>query len=206
MEIDLKGGIRGLPRISSYFLVEKADADLHCVDWNPHNVNFILTGSDDYTISMFDRRNLKSGGVGSPVHVFEGHDAVVLCVQWSPDKSFVFGSSAEDGILNLWDIEKIGKKQETSGSRYSSYPQGLLFKHAGHRDKVVDFHWNSCDLWTIVSVSDDEESTGGGGTLYLPYSTITHNLPCFTFFQLVIIINDAYSDIILCPRHLLLSV
>lgn len=25
--------------------VEKAhDADLHCVDWNPHDVNFILTG------------------------------------------------------------------------------------------------------------------------------------------------------------------
>lgn len=33
------------------------------------------------------------------------------------------------------------------------------------RDKVVDFHWNASDSWTIVSVSDDGESTGGGGTL-----------------------------------------
>lgn len=33
------------------------------------------------------------------------------------------------------------------------------------RDKVVDFHWNASDPWTIVSVSDDCESTGGGGTL-----------------------------------------
>ena len=33
------------------------------------------------------------------------------------------------------------------------------------RDKIVDFHWNSSDPWTIVSVSDDGESTGGGGTL-----------------------------------------
>lgn len=33
------------------------------------------------------------------------------------------------------------------------------------RDKVVDFHWNSSDPWTIVSVSDDCERTGGGGTL-----------------------------------------
>jgi histone-binding protein RBBP4 len=33
------------------------------------------------------------------------------------------------------------------------------------RDKVVDFHWNASDPWTIVSVSDDGESTGGGGTL-----------------------------------------
>ncbi|GKE33216.1 WD40 repeat-containing protein MSI4-like protein, partial [Tanacetum coccineum] len=34
-------------------------------------------------------------------------------------------------------------------------------------DKVVDFHWNSHDPWTIVSVSDDGESTGGGGTLQI---------------------------------------
>lgn len=33
------------------------------------------------------------------------------------------------------------------------------------RDKVVDFHWNASDPWTIVSVSDDCESSGGGGTL-----------------------------------------
>ena len=33
------------------------------------------------------------------------------------------------------------------------------------RDKVVDFHWNASDPWTVVSVSDDGESSGGGGTL-----------------------------------------
>ncbi|KAK4771978.1 hypothetical protein SAY86_013753 [Trapa natans] len=148
--------------------VEKAhNADLHCVDWNPHEVNLILTGSADNTIRMFDRRNLTSGGVGSPVHTFEAHSAAVLCVQWSPDKASVFGSSAEDGILNIWDYEKIGKKQEAVGSKGPSSPPGLFFRHAGHRDKVVDFHWNSSDPWTIVSVSDDGESTGGGGTLQI---------------------------------------
>lgn len=29
----------------------------------------------------------------------------------------------------------------------------------------MDFHWNAYDPWTVVSVSDDGESTGGGGTL-----------------------------------------
>ncbi|KAJ0076064.1 hypothetical protein Patl1_33494 [Pistacia atlantica] len=148
--------------------VEKAhNADIHCVDWNPHDVNLILTGSADNTVHMFDRRNLTSGGVGTPVHVFEGHSAAVLCVQWSPDKSSVFGSSAEDGILNIWDHEKIGKKQDSVGSRMPNSPPGLFFRHAGHRDKVVDFHWNTSDPWTLVSVSDDCESTGGGGTLQI---------------------------------------
>lgn len=45
-------------------------------------------------------------------------------------------------------------------SRYSN-----CFLCDACRDKVVDFHWNASDPWTIVSVSDDCESTGGGGTL-----------------------------------------
>ncbi|QCE13515.1 WD-40 repeat-containing protein MSI4-like [Vigna unguiculata] len=147
--------------------VEKAhNADLHCVDWNPHDDNLILTGSADNSVRMFDRRNLTTNGVGSPIHKFEGHKAAVLCVQWSPDKSSVFGSSAEDGLLNIWDYEKVGKKIERSGKSISA-PPGLFFQHAGHRDKVVDFHWNAYDPWTIVSVSDDCESTGGGGTLQI---------------------------------------
>ncbi|PWZ33799.1 WD-40 repeat-containing protein MSI4 [Zea mays] len=109
--------------------VEKAHSgDVHCVDWNPLDVNYILTG---------------------------------LGLQWSPDRASVFGSSAEDGFLNVWDHEKVGKKKN------SNVPAGLFFQHAGHRDKIVDFHWNSSDPWTIVSVSDDGESTGGGGTLQI---------------------------------------
>ncbi|KAJ8766938.1 hypothetical protein K2173_011756 [Erythroxylum novogranatense] len=147
--------------------VEKAhNADLHCVDWNPHDENLILTGSADNSVRMFDRRNLTSNGVGSPVNTFEGHKAAVLCVQWFPDKSSVFGSSAEDGLLNIWDYEKVGKKSEHA-TRGASNPQGLFFRHAGHRDKVVDFHWNTYDPWTVVSVSDDCDTTGGGGTLQI---------------------------------------
>jgi len=131
------------------------------VDWNPLDVNYILTGSADNSVRMWDRRNLGSGGAGSPIHKFEGHKAAVLCVQWSPDRASVFGSSAEDGFLNVWDHEKVGKKKN------SNVPAGLFFQHAGHRDKIVDFHWNSSDPWTIVSVSDDGESTGGGGTLQI---------------------------------------
>ncbi|XP_062091030.1 WD-40 repeat-containing protein MSI4 [Humulus lupulus] len=147
--------------------VEKAhDADLHCVDWSPHDDNLILTGSADNSVRMFDRRNLTSGGLGAPIHKFEGHKAAVLCVQWSPDRSSVFGSSAEDGLLNIWDYEKVGKKVERAPKNPSS-PPGLFFQHAGHRDKIVDFHWNASDPWTIVSVSDDCDTTGGGGTLQI---------------------------------------
>ncbi|CAN1293733.1 WD-40 repeat-containing protein MSI4 [Linum perenne] len=147
--------------------VEKAhNADLHCVDWNPHDNNFILTGSADNSVRMFDRRNLTSNGVGSHVYKFEGHNAAVLCVQWCPDKASAFGSSAEDGLLNIWDYDVVGIGKETE-VKAPGAPAGLFFQHAGHRDKVVDFHWNTHDPWTIVSVSDDCETSGGGGTLQI---------------------------------------
>ncbi|KAL8098884.1 hypothetical protein AgCh_031559 [Apium graveolens] len=129
--------------------VERAhNADLHCVDWNPLDVNLILSGSADNTVRMFDRRNLTSG----PINIFEGHTEAVNCVQWSPDRSSVFGSAAEDGVLNIWDYKLVDQQNKSTG---------LFFRHAGHRDKVVDFHFNSSDPWTIVSVSDDSETEGG---------------------------------------------
>ncbi|PIN04788.1 hypothetical protein CDL12_22670 [Handroanthus impetiginosus] len=140
--------------------VERAhEADIHCVDWNPNDLNLILTGSADNTVRLYDRRNLTSGAGGSPIHKFErGHNAPVQCVQWSPSKASVFGSAAEDGILNIWDLRKIADPIT---------PEGLFFRHTGHRGKVVEFHWNAADPWTIVSVSDDGEKVGGGGTLQI---------------------------------------
>jgi hypothetical protein len=41
----------------------------------------------------------------------------------------------------------------------------MYFLLLSFRDKVVDFHWNASDPWTVVSVSDDCDTTGGGGTL-----------------------------------------
>ena len=45
---------------------------------------------------------------------------------------------------------------------YTSFSYDLFVTY---RDKVVDFHWNASDPWTLVSVSDDCDTTGGGGTL-----------------------------------------
>ncbi|KAF8388737.1 hypothetical protein HHK36_025417 [Tetracentron sinense] len=49
-------------RFKTHFQVEKSrNADLHCVDWNPHDENLILTGSSNKSVRMFDHRNITSG-------------------------------------------------------------------------------------------------------------------------------------------------
>ncbi|GKA64114.1 WD40 repeat-containing protein MSI4-like protein [Tanacetum coccineum] len=78
--------------------VEKTpNSDVHRGDWIPIDKNYILSGSDDQSVCRFDRRNLTSDGVASRVHKFVEPKADVVCVQWCPDKSSVFGSSSEDG-------------------------------------------------------------------------------------------------------------
>ncbi|KAG6473428.1 hypothetical protein ZIOFF_067344 [Zingiber officinale] len=57
------------------------------------------------SVHMFDQRNLTSGGVGAPVHKFDGHKAAIL--YWFLDKASIFRSAAEDGFLNIWDYEGI---------------------------------------------------------------------------------------------------
>jgi len=49
---------------------------------------------------------------------------------------------------------------------------------------VVDFHWSLLNPWTIVSVSDNCESIGGGGTLQVLLNVLLHllwNLPMINF-------------------------
>lgn len=41
----------------------------------------VIFRSADQSVCMFDRRNLTSDGVASPVHKFVEHKAPVLCVQ-----------------------------------------------------------------------------------------------------------------------------
>jgi histone-binding protein RBBP4 len=66
----------------------------------------------------------------------------------------MFGSAAEDNYVNVWDYEKV---QNNVSKRTTP---GIFFQHIGHRDKVVDFHWNNFDPWTIVSLYNDGESIG----------------------------------------------
>ncbi|KAE8683191.1 WD-40 repeat-containing protein MSI4 [Hibiscus syriacus] len=85
--------------------------------------------------------NLTSNGVGSVIHKFEGHKAVVLCFQWSPDKSSVLGSSAEDGLLTIWDYDKVGKKIDRP-AKSPSTPAGLFFQQAGQREQTRKTRYN----------------------------------------------------------------
>lgn len=45
------------------------------------------------------------------------------------DKACIFGSSIENGVLNLWNSEKIDKKKALNA------PPGLFFRYADQEEK-----------------------------------------------------------------------
>ncbi|KAH7843822.1 hypothetical protein Vadar_021115 [Vaccinium darrowii] len=99
---------------------------------------------------MFDCRNLISNRVGSAIHKFEVTKLLFSLFRSSVFVSFllltrvlhgfysghwtshlsVFGSSAEEGLLNIWDYEKVGRTGEYAEL---NSPPGLFFQHTGHR-------------------------------------------------------------------------
>ncbi|CAI7755644.1 unnamed protein product [Closterium sp. NIES-54] len=144
--------------------VERAhNADLHCVDWSRLDDNYVLTGSADHSVRLFDRRKLPTAGHCTPVHTFKHHLDAVTCVQWHPSARGVFGSAGDDGLIQVTDASHImGAAGDKAGGGGAQGRQMNMFQHLGHREKVCEFHWNPHRPWTVVSTSIDSGRIGGG--------------------------------------------
>jgi histone-binding protein RBBP4 len=96
--------------------------------------------------------------------------------RWSGRLSFLNGfagaTAAPSGLLPVADRDHspASPAREPVGTARRG-PTGALFKHVGHRGKIVDVHWNPLQPWTFASLSDDSTLTGegarGGGTMQI---------------------------------------
>ncbi|CAI5515606.1 unnamed protein product [Closterium sp. Naga37s-1] len=160
----LSVSLPSLPPLLPFSQVERAhNADLHCVDWSRLDDNYVLTGSADHSVRLFDRRKLPTAGHCTPVHTFKHHLDAVTCVQWHPSARGVFGSAGDDGLIQVTDASHImGATGDKAGGGGAQGRQMNMFQHLGHREKVCEFHWNPHRPWTVVSTSIDSGRIGGG--------------------------------------------
>lgn len=169
----LPGNKRG-DGIATRFKEAHSD-DINCVDWNLHDENKIVTGSSDGTVNIYDYRMLGKLARQSIIRSYGGQSSTaeegklasslrlgnITNVMWSPTDSRFFATAGDDGIVSVWDSEKSGAPSQLDG-----LPEGLFFRHTGHRASVVDFDWNTNSPWTFASISDDSQNPHlGGGTL-----------------------------------------
>ncbi|KAG6619945.1 histone-binding protein rbbp4 [Phytophthora cinnamomi] len=129
-------------------IVEAHSAEVNCLAFSPSSEYLVATGSSDKAVNLWDLRSLKT-----KLHTLEGHGDEVYQVQWSPHHDGVLGSCSADRRLHIWDLTKIGEEQTAEDSQDG--PSELLFIHAGHTSKVLDFSWHPTEPWVVASVAED---------------------------------------------------
>eukprot|EP00301_Raphidiophrys_heterophryoidea_P004776 c12051_g1_i3.p1 GENE.c12051_g1_i3~~c12051_g1_i3.p1 ORF type:complete len:372 (+),score=92.06 c12051_g1_i3:168-1283(+) len=87
--------------------VDAHQADINCIAFSPHEDHFLITGSADQTLALWDMRKLSHR-----LHVLNCHDDEVFGVQFSPTHRTVVASSSADRKVNIWDLSRIGAEQD----------------------------------------------------------------------------------------------
>lgn len=159
------------------------DKEVNCLAFHPSNENFLLTGSSDQTIKLWDLRSpnntistfeqnepsenknplSKMSKQNDPVpktmmdkqqrHIFQHHENSVYSVEWSPNLETVFASASTDSTVHLWQLDQIGAEQSAEDAQDG--PPELMFIHGGHIAAVSDICWHIGEQLLLTSVAED---------------------------------------------------
>ena len=122
---------------------------VHKVAFNPHKGNFLLSGSQDATIRLWDLRDLtgdRSVMTCRSVHRYPGNNEGIRDLRWSPTDGVEFAAGTDNGVIQRWDLRKVNapllkiNAHEKTCHSVDWHPDG---KHlvSGGADKSVKV-WN----------------------------------------------------------------
>ncbi|KAI1831698.1 hypothetical protein DTO006G1_4365 [Penicillium roqueforti] len=82
---------------------------VHRLAFNPHLPSWLLSGSQDGTIRMWDLRsasaNRGSSTCGSK-YLYQGNSDAIRDVRWSPNDGVIFATASDSGAIQMWDYRK----------------------------------------------------------------------------------------------------
>ncbi|KAJ5132186.1 hypothetical protein N7448_006344 [Penicillium atrosanguineum] len=82
---------------------------VHRLAFNPHLASWLLSGSQDGTIRMWDLRSASANrGLSTcgSKHVYHGNSDAIRDVRWSPTDGVVFATASDSGAIQMWDARK----------------------------------------------------------------------------------------------------
>lgn len=115
------------------------EAEGYGLSWSPMKEGWLLSGSYDKKICLWDI----SSGSGAPVldaqQVFVAHEDLVEDVAWHLKDEHIFGSVGDDCKLMMWDL------------RTNKPEQSIL----AHRKEVNSLSFNPFNEWILATASGD---------------------------------------------------
>ncbi|GMF70711.1 WD40 repeat-containing protein [Aspergillus flavus] len=79
---------------------------VHKLAFNPHWPAWLLSGSQDSSIRMWDLRMASAVRPCSSKELYNGNSDAVRDIRWSPSDGITFATATDSGAIQLWDYRK----------------------------------------------------------------------------------------------------
>ncbi|RYR22659.1 hypothetical protein Ahy_B03g067967 isoform A [Arachis hypogaea] len=135
------------------------DKEGYGLSWSPFKKGYLLSGSHDSKICVWDVLAADQDNVLDAIHVFEAHDGVVGDVSWHSKHESLFGSVGDDCKLIIWDLRTNKAQQSVKAHEnevmpviVNAYRVFLFIKLI----KLVNFiSFNPYNEWIVATASSD---------------------------------------------------
>ncbi|KAJ8767040.1 hypothetical protein K2173_012551 [Erythroxylum novogranatense] len=115
------------------------DKEGYGLSWNPFKQGYLVSGSHDHKICLWDVSASAQGKALDAMHVYEAHESVVGDVSWHLKNENLFGSVGDDCCLIIWDLR-------TNQSQHSV---------KAHEKEVNYLSFNPYNEWILATASSD---------------------------------------------------
>ncbi|CAI9104755.1 OLC1v1003502C1 [Oldenlandia corymbosa var. corymbosa] len=115
------------------------DKEGYGLSWSPFKEGYLLSGSNDCKICLWDISTMPSSKVLDATHIYQEHESLVEDVSWHLKNANLFGSVGDDCRLIIWDLRT--NKPQYSGKVH---------------DKEVNYlSFNPFNEWVVATASSD---------------------------------------------------
>lgn len=136
---------------------------VHRLGFNPHAPHFMLSGSQDSTVRLWDLRKLageRSVMTCQSLNKFSGNSDGIRDLRWSPTNGVEFAIGTDNGTIQRWDIRrdnapllKINAHEKTCNA-IDWHPDGKHIASGGADKNIKVWDFSSSDrrmkhLWQI---------------------------------------------------------
>ncbi|MBA0675639.1 hypothetical protein Goshw_029346 [Gossypium schwendimanii] len=109
------------------------------LSWSPFKEGYLLSGSQDHKICLWDLSSWPQDKVLDATHVYEAHESVVEDVSWHLKNENIFGSSGDDCMLMIWDLRTNQTEQRVKA----------------HDREINYLSFNPYNEWVLATASSD---------------------------------------------------
>ncbi|KAH0856913.1 hypothetical protein HID58_085174 [Brassica napus] len=115
------------------------DMEGYGLSWSPFKEGYLLSGSQDKKICLWDVSATPQDKVLNAMFVYEGHECAVEDVAWHMKNENLFGSAGDDGRLVIWDTRTNQMQHQVKV----------------HEKEVNYLSFNPFNEWVLATASSD---------------------------------------------------